>query len=181
MTPRAWLSAMRHGPDRLLHPARRRTALDLLQRTPRPSSLVVTCLGNICRSPYAEAVLQGHLTRRNLSIPLSSAGLIGPGRPADPMARERAGARGVSLDGHVSRLIAPVQPGALVLLMDPGHRPRVEPVLHRESVVLVLGDLDPHPITTRTIPDPYGRAPEEFDRAFDRIDRCLEVLVERLR
>ncbi len=180
MTPREWLSALRHEPDRLLHPARRRRALNLLRRTPRPTAIVVSCLGNICRSPYAEAVLREHLTRRNLSIPLSSAGLIGPGRPADPTARERARARGISLDDHQSRLITPVPAGAMLLLMDPEHRPRVEPVLHRESVVIVLGDLDPHPITTRVIPDPYGRTPEEFDRAFDRIDRCLEVLVEGL-
>ncbi len=180
MTPREWFSALRHGPDRLLHPSRRRTALDLLQRAPRPTAIVVTCLGNICRSPYAEAVLREHFTRRTLAIPLSSAGLIGPGRPADPTARERARARGISLDGHQSRLIAPVPAGGILLLMDPGHRPRVKPVLHRESVVIVLGDLDPHPITTRVIPDPYGRAPEEFDRAFDRIDRCLEVLLGTL-
>jgi len=181
VTPREWLSALRHGPDRLLHPSRRRAALDLLQRAPRPTAIVVSCLGNICRSPYAEAVLRGHFGGRHLSIPLSSAGLIGPGRPADPTARERARARGVFLDEHRSRLIAPVPAGAILLLMDPGHRPRVEPVLHRESVVIVLGDLDPHPITTRVIPDPYGRTPEEFDRAFDRIDRCLEVLLGTLR
>ncbi len=177
MTPREWLSAIKHTPDRLFHPSRRRSALDLLEHTPRPTAIVVSCLGNICRSPYAEAVLREQLTHRNLSIPLSSAGLIGPGRPADPTARERARARGISLDGHQSRLITPVPPGAMLLLVDPGHRPRVEPFLHRESVVIVLGDLDPHPITTRVIPDPYGRATEEFDRAFDRIDRCLEVLV----
>ncbi len=87
----------------------------------------------------------------------------------------------MSLDGHQSRLITPVPAGALLLLMDPRHRPRLEPFLHRESVVLILGDLDPEPISTRVIPDPYGRAPEEFDRAFDRIDRCLEVLAGALR
>jgi hypothetical protein len=41
----------------------------------------------------------------------------------------------------------------------------------------VLGDLDPLPIATRTITDPWGRTADVFDLVFDRIDRCVDELV----
>ncbi len=67
-------------------------------------------------------------------------------------------------------------------LPSPGRKPRDTDPEWRQlctarSAVIVLRDLDPHPITTRVTPDPYVRAPEEYNRAFDRIDRCLEVLL----
>jgi hypothetical protein len=45
----------------------------------------------------------------------------------------------------------------------------------------VLGDLDPLPIATRTITDPWGRTADVFDLVFDRIDRCVDELVRLVR
>jgi protein-tyrosine-phosphatase len=43
--------------------------------------------------------------------------------------------------------------------------------------VLILGDLDPAPITRRTIADPWGGSDFAFEASFDRIDRCVRELV----
>ena len=47
----------------------------------------------------------------------------------------------------------------------------------RDVHVLVLGDLDPLSIATRTVTDPWGRSADVFDLVFDRIDRCVGELV----
>ncbi len=42
--------------------------------------------------------------------------------------------------------------------------------------VLVLGDLDPLPVTARTILDPWGGDEAEFEASYARIDRCVSEL-----
>ena len=47
--------AVRDGMDRALHPRRRRRARARIERL-QPSNVLVICLGNVCRSPYAERI-----------------------------------------------------------------------------------------------------------------------------
>ena len=68
----------RHAPDRLLHPLRRRAARADLTRRVAPSSMLVICHGNICRSPFAAAVLRARLAGTGVCV--ESAGFFGPGR-----------------------------------------------------------------------------------------------------
>ena len=50
--------------------------------------LLTVCIGNICRSPMAEALLRAHLAAQGReAATVQSAGLAAlVGRPADPMA-----------------------------------------------------------------------------------------------
>jgi hypothetical protein len=66
--------ALKHTPDRLLHARRRHSELRRLERE-RPASILVICLGNICRSPYAAALLTRSLEGSHVSV--ESAGFIG--------------------------------------------------------------------------------------------------------
>ena len=47
--------------------------------------------------------------------------------------------------------------------------------------VVLLGDLDPDPIQTRTILDPYDQPEPVFEEVYARIDRCVAALVRALR
>src|SRR5437879_8343582 len=96
---------LRHTPDRLLHARRRREARTPLLPTRRSSDLVI-CHGNICRSPFAAALLARELAP--YGIPVVSAGFIGAGRPAPPEALAAAAAHDVDLSCHRSQ---PVLPG----------------------------------------------------------------------
>jgi protein-tyrosine phosphatase len=115
---------------------------------------------------------------------VSSAGFIGPGRPPPPEALEAAARQGVDTGGHVSRLVSELSgPSAdLILLVDSAHTARLRRAAPRLTApTLVLGDLDPLPVDSRTIPDPWGQPPELFDSVFQRLDRCLAVLVQEWR
>ena len=84
---------LRHTPDRLLHARRRREARTRLAARRRGSVLVI-CHGNICRSPFAAALLSRELAP--YGVPVASAGFIGAGRPAPPEALAAARAGGLS-------------------------------------------------------------------------------------
>src|SRR3989442_14519639 len=77
---------LRRTPDRILHPLRRRRALEALLRRPRPATLII-CHGNICRSPFAAALLGRALP----GLRVESAGVPGPA-PASPAGAPAAGA-----------------------------------------------------------------------------------------
>ena len=44
--------------------------------------------------------------------------------------------------------------------------------------LLILGDLDPLPIESRTITDPWGCDVEIVDQVYSRIDRCVVQLAK---
>jgi protein-tyrosine phosphatase len=146
---------------------------------PAPANVLVLCLGNINRSVYAAEVLRRQLSASaGPPIRIHSAGFIGPGRPASELARSTAHARGFDLASHVSRVAesADLRAADLVVVMTPEQSRRARSVAGKRLRVLILGDLDPEPIGTRAIQDPYGQSEEVFEQVFDRIDRCVATL-----
>ncbi|MGH7664475.1 MAG: low molecular weight protein-tyrosine-phosphatase [Gemmatimonadaceae bacterium] len=157
--------------------------MTLARRGPGRSVLFV-CHGNICRSPYAEAVLRRLLRERRAdAVHVDSMGLINPGRPSPGEAISGAARRGVDISHHRSRVLTgeAVHAATLVIVMDDMQRRLLLQRFgkHRDEL-LVLGDLDPFPIESRAIKDPYDGAEAVFDASYGRIDRCVHCLVEAL-
>ena len=66
-----------------------------------PSIMLFVCQGNICRSPFAEALLRARLGDRAIAI--GSAGMMPqPGRPTPIFGLEAAAAHGIDLSAHRS-------------------------------------------------------------------------------
>lgn len=175
------LHALRHGVERLAHRRRRRRALVRLAGRGVPRSILVVCVGNICRSPYAAALLRRHLGQfLDSEGQIRSAGLLSPGRRSPVEAIRAAGRRNIDLSAHRSQPITEqlVRHAELIIVMS-GEQARVLrnrfPVGRRE--ICHLGDLDPERIDTRDILDPFEREPEVFERSYARIDRCVAEFV----
>lgn len=83
-------------------------------------SILVVCVGNICRSPTAERLLQNSLPERKIS----SAGLAAVvGHGADATALLVAKSNGLSLDGHHARQLTRelCREQSLILVMEKSH------------------------------------------------------------
>jgi protein-tyrosine-phosphatase len=93
-----------------------------------------------------------------------------------------AARRGVDLLAHRSALVThdALRSSDLIVVVSDQQARALHSRVRSDSVLLVLGDLDPLPITQRTIPDPWNRDAAEFDACFDRIDRCVRQLVQTL-
>lgn len=141
--------------------------------------VVFVCLGNICRSPYAEVRLRARLDEAGGAegIRVRSIGFLPPGRPSPDRALEAARRRGLDLSEHRSRSISAseLREADLVIVMT-GKQRRELGWLHGRPDTLQLGDLDPVAGVGRNIQDPYGKPPELFDEVFARIDRAVEAL-----
>jgi len=168
--------ALRNLPDRLLHQRRHRAVRNALSHSLPPKTILVVCYGNVCRSPYLEAVLHHRLPE----IAVRSAGFIGSGRRVPPLALSVSAERRVDLSRHRSRPLSPssVYSANLIIVMDsrqaddisrrfPGNR----------APVVIAGDLDPNFEGTRGITDPWNKSRLEFTTSFARLDRCAATLV----
>lgn len=84
-------------------------------------SVLTVCIGNICRSPLAEAALR----RARPGLRVASAGLHAPeGAAADPLMQTVATDHGLDLSAHRARLFRPGEAAEfdLILVMEQGHR-----------------------------------------------------------
>jgi protein-tyrosine phosphatase len=175
----ALLRGMRNHRDRWLHPSRHRRVEERLRHATRPRSIVVVCHGNICRSPYLAAVLHQALP----DIEISSAGLVGPGRPVPDHSETVATRRGLDLSSHRSRLLSweILRRADLVIVMDAKQERYVTHSLRFPADrVLIAGDLDPVAEGPRAIRDPWNQSLEVFEASFARLDRCAESLARIL-
>jgi len=141
--------------------------------------ILVVCHGNICRSPFAEAMLRDRCPTR---LVRSAGFAAGEGGPAEPTAIEVAREWGIDLEPHRARLLrsADLDWAQLVLVMTPSQARDVE--IRGSSAhgarVRVLGDYLPDP--PFAIDDPFGLPHVVFRDCFERIDRATERLSERL-
>jgi protein-tyrosine phosphatase len=171
--------AMRNLPDRLLHRRRHDAVRRRLSIAHAPRKILVVCYGNVCRSPYLQAVLQRALPKAEVS----SAGFVGADRAVPDASLTISAKRGLDLSRFRSRPLVPaVVTGAdLIIVMDAR---QAEEIAARFPVnrarIVIAGDLDPKFDQTRAIRDPWNQPREVFETSFNRLDRCAAVLVSVL-
>jgi protein-tyrosine phosphatase len=142
--------------------------------------VAVVCLGNICRSPMAAAVLRHAVAEAGLTdaVEVVSAGTAGyhVGDPADPRARAALRRRGYD-DAHTARRFAADDFAEvdLVLAMDGANVDdlrRLAPTPEDAAKVRLLrGEGE--------VPDPYYD--DSFEAALDLIEAAVPLIVDELR
>ena len=158
--------------------------------TPAPRlRVLMVCMGNICRSPMAEAVLRGKLQGAGLDklVAVDSAGTHGShrGSPADPRAVSQARLRGYRVDGLKSRPleVADFSRFDLLLAMDRNNLASLQSRCPPESparLELLLGYAAagvglPEPVLE--VPDPYYGQLSGFEQALDLIEPACDGLL----
>jgi protein-tyrosine phosphatase len=172
------LTRLRRVPEHVLHALRRQRALHALRGGPRLTSLLVVCHGNVCRSPFAAALL--HRALCGTGVRVDSAGFGSPGRASPPAAVATAARYDVDLSTHRSKRLPTDRLRAvdLIVVMDPAQARVICDRFRRATRrVMVLGDLDPQPIESRTIRDPVQQPLAVFEETYARIERCVRALI----
>ncbi|HEY9378709.1 MAG TPA: low molecular weight protein-tyrosine-phosphatase [Jiangellaceae bacterium] len=153
--------------------------------------ICLVCLGNICRSPMAAAVLRRRLLDTGLadvvSVESAGTGSWHVGGPADPRTLVALRNRGLNGDGHRARqftrasfahydLILALDRDNLaelhLLAPDDASRDKIQMLRAYDPLALASGDLDVH--------DPYYGSDDGFARVFDEIEPALDGLVQAL-
>lgn len=150
--------------------------------------ILFVCLGNICRSPTAEAVLREIAAREapELSIEIDSAGTAAyhVGNPPDSRTRAAALRRGYDLSALRARVVEEEDFGRfdLILAMDRQNLAslrRRAPAALRQRIRLFLEfapDSD-----AMDVPDPYYGGPNGFEEVLDLVETAARGLLRQLR
>ena len=153
--------------------------------------ILFVCLGNICRSPTAEAVLRHRVAEAGLEgeVEIESAGTGGwhVGHPPDERSTAAAKRRGIALDG-AARRVTPEDFDRFDLLIAMDHQNAADlRAMARgpedEAKVKLLREYDPLAVEAGdlAVPDPYYGEGDGFERVLDVVERGCDGLIESLR
>lgn len=160
--------------------------------------VLFVCLGNICRSPTAEAVMAQLVAEAGLehAIELDSAGTGAwhVGSSPDERATRTAAARGVAMRGSARQVtLEDFEAFDLLLAMDAENERDLRalaPHPQAAAKVRLLREFDPANATSagagvgatsRDVPDPYYGGADGFDRVLDLVEAACSGLLAELR
>lgn len=144
-------------------------------------SVLFVCLGNICRSPTAEAVFRALAQGQGLEI--DSAGTSGwhDGQASDARARAEAARRGIDMSSIRSRKVVPRDFAHfdLIVAMDAQNLRDLEQMRPEGSRARLVKLLDYAPeLGIADVPDPYYQ--DNFPAVFDMIELASQNLLKHL-
>ncbi len=156
---------------------------------PATPSVLFVCLGNICRSPAAEAVFNTHLAAQGLTgrFFVDSAGTINhhAGGPADGRMRDASDARGHALTS-IARQVTPADFGRfnLVVAMDHSNLDDLMNAGADPDRTRLLGTFLPdhdHDVDTpQDVPDPYYGGAQGFETVLDMLEAAAPTVLSAL-
>ena len=140
--------------------------------------ILVVCVGNICRSPMAEALLRHALSEKEEFV-VESAGLGAlVGYAASEHAVALMNERGIDISSHRARQLHPelVNKADLILVMESGHKKAIETTdATVRGKVFRLGEWNDTDIV-----DPYRRSRKVFEEVLVDIDKGIADWVNRV-
>jgi protein-tyrosine phosphatase len=147
------------------------------------------CLGNICRSPTAEGIME-HLVsgadlQSQIEVDSSGTSAFHAGEAADRRSAATARRRGVNLVGHSRQFIASdVQDFDYNLAVDASTYRKLlsmAPSSEDKGRVFLLRDFDGNSPVDSDVPDPYYGGPNGFETVFDICEAACRGLLTYIR
>ncbi|ODN42980.1 low molecular weight protein-tyrosine-phosphatase [Piscirickettsia litoralis] len=138
------------------------------------NKILMVCVGNICRSPVAEALLKAFFHKNAIGgKAVESAGIAALiDNSADQFSIELMTDRNIDIQAHRARQLTAelVKEFDLILVMEDGHRKHIEKEFaFSRGKVHCLGKW-----RNEDISDPYKEPREAFVKMVDHVEVCLE-------
>jgi len=141
------------------------------------------CMGNICRSPMAEAVFRALVEREGLDVEVSSAGTGGwhAGDGADRRALAALNARGYDGRAHRAQQFAAewLSRYDLVVALDRDNERHLRGLAAGDPEALARIRLLRGP--GLDVPDPYYGGADGFEHVLDLVEQACEELLAKVR
>lgn len=149
--------------------------------------ILLVCLGNICRSPIAEAVLKKLAKQHGLNWTIESAGTNRwhKGGPADERAIRVCAKNGIDLSRHVARWFSTddFERYDVIYTMAPDVLEEMSEFVKRpEQLRVVKNFMDElYPAENRAVPDPWYDGEREFEECYRIVFEVCERIISSAR
>ena len=149
-----------------------------------PIKILFICMGNICRSPAAEAVFLKKISERGVDhrfeVDSAGTGAWHSGNRADARSREAGENRGYDLQSRARQITgADTTYYHWLICMDSDNLGNVLQLGANPANVRLLTDWHPDR-KQREVPDPYYGGPEGFELMYDLIEAACDGLIDDL-
>jgi protein-tyrosine phosphatase len=149
--------------------------------------ILMVCLGNICRSPLAEGIMQQKINLYGIDAEVDSAGFepFHTGDSPDERAVKVAHNHGIDISGFRARMFQPADFDRFdrIFVMDDNNYSNVMYRARNESdrrkVDFILNEL--YPGSNDTVPDPYFGRLNDFEEVFDLLNLAIEIIAKKLK
>lgn len=148
-------------------------------------SILFVCLGNICRSPLAEAALRHEAQTAGVRINVDSAGTGSwhVGQPPDPRALAQARRHDIDIGGYRARQVTPedfVRFDHIIALdrSNLAELRRIAPARARAKLSLLLDHVPG--LAGQDVADPYFGEAEGFEETWSQVTMAARHLVAAL-
>lgn len=149
-----------------------------------PVKILMVCLGNICRSPLAEGILQSKLPANKFVVDSAGTGGWHAGDCPDHRSIHAAKKRGLDISTQKARQIRKSDFTAFdhIYVMDSSNFKdvtRLAPTPQaKEKVILMMDEIFPG--QKIDVPDPYYGSAKDFDNVYDMLDEVCELVAAKL-
>lgn len=149
-----------------------------------PVRILMVCLGNICRSPLAEGILQSKLPKDKFIVDSAGTGNWHAGEQPDKRSILTAKNRGLDISCQKARQVrqSDFTDFDHIYVMDSSNLRDVTKLApndtSRSKVKLMMDEIFPG--QKIDVPDPYYGGPEGFDKVYDMLDEACERVAQKL-
>ncbi len=147
--------------------------------------ILMVCLGNICRSPLADALLRDKVGKKKLDVFIDSAGTAAYhiGKQADTRTRANAAKHGLGMDFLRARQFqsSDFQEFDRIYVMDRSNYRDVSELAKNptdmKKVQLILELIDE---VVLEVPDPYYGGEQGFENVYKLLDKATDKIIEKI-
>ena len=144
----------------------------------------MVCLGNICRSPLAQGILESKVSSKTIKI--DSAGTSGyhKGALPDPRSIAIAAAYGIDITNQRSRKFerSDFDKFDVIYAMDESNYTDILALAidqqDKDKVKLILNELEDS--SSQNVPDPYYGGDHGFKNVYEMLNEACDIIVSKL-
>ena len=149
-----------------------------------PVKILMVCLGNICRSPLAEGILQSKISKTICVVDSAGTANYHVGEAPDKRSIATAKKNGIDINNQKCRQIkrSDFETFDYIYVMDKNNYKNVIAIAPNKEaelkVQLILNEL--HPSMDLEVPDPYYGGIDGFEEVFKMLDDACNMIVQKI-
>jgi protein-tyrosine phosphatase len=146
--------------------------------------ILMVCLGNICRSPLAEGILQHKTKNKNIFVDSAGTASYHIGKLPDSRSIEIANKYGIDLANQRARQFSEIDFDNFdkIYAMDTHNYTSIISISRNENdrnkVELILNEINPK--LCDSVPDPYYGEGDGFQKVYNMLDEACDNIVSKL-
>ena len=146
--------------------------------------ILMVCLGNICRSPLAEGVLQSKVPSKKVFVDSAGTAAYHVGNTPDERSIEVARKYQIDISTQKARkfTLKDFDDFDIIYAMDESNYQNILSLSRNQQdvakVKLILNEVNPN--ANKSVPDPYYGGKEGFEKVFEMLDQACTIIAEKL-